>query len=124
VIRTNALLGLLVMTACSQSGSARKVVEAGSFGGDAARGREAIARFDCGTCHTIPGVTGARGLVAPPLNGFAQRAFISGEIPNTRANLVRWIMHPQYLVPKTPMPDLGAPEQSARDMAAYLYSLR
>jgi hypothetical protein len=33
-------------------------------------------------------------------------------------------MHPQSLLPKTAMPDLGAPEQSARNMAAYLYSLR
>jgi len=36
---------------------------------------------------------------------------------------VRWIMAPQSLVPRNAMPDLGVPERSARDIAAYLYGL-
>ncbi|HEU4643044.1 MAG TPA: hypothetical protein VFS44_11365, partial [Gemmatimonadaceae bacterium] len=28
-------------------------------GGDPARGRQAIGRYGCGACHTIPGVQGA-----------------------------------------------------------------
>jgi cytochrome c1 len=46
---------------------------------------------------------------------------IAGHLPNTPANLVRWIMHPQEVAPGTLMPDLGVPERQARDIAAYLY---
>ena len=35
--------------------------------GDPQRGRVALVQFDCGVCHVIPGVTGARGMVGPPL---------------------------------------------------------
>ena len=93
-------------------------------GGSPARGRQMLAGWGCGSCHTIPGVPGANSAVAPPLTSYAARAFVAGQAPNTPENLVRWIMHPQSVVPLTAMPDLGAPEPIARDMAAYLYTLR
>jgi cytochrome c1 len=75
-------------------------------------------------CHTIPGVLGARGIVGPPLTAFAHRAFIGGTIPNTPTNLVRWVLDPPAVDPRTAMPDLGLREQQARDVAAFLYTLR
>ena len=33
--------------------------------GDPQRGRTALAEFDCGVCHAIPGVAGAHGTVGP-----------------------------------------------------------
>lgn len=93
-------------------------------GGDAARGRRALAAYGCGSCHLIPGVEAARGLVGPPLDQFARRTFIAGEVPNTPDYLVRWIMVPQSIEPGTAMPNLGVTEGQARDMAAYLYTLR
>jgi cytochrome c1 len=93
-------------------------------GGDARRGRMAIEQRNCGACHTVPGIRTARGLVAPPLDWFARRTFIAGEVPNTPANLVRWIQSPQSIEPRTAMPALGLSEQEARDVAAYLYTLR
>jgi cytochrome c len=38
--------------------------------------------------------------------------------------MLRWIRDPQSVNPRTVMPNLGVTEQHARDMAAYLYSLR
>ena len=52
------------------------------LGGDPDRGKEQIVAYGCGSCHVIPGVPGAKGLVGPPLTQFAHRAFIAGEVPN------------------------------------------
>jgi cytochrome c1 len=92
--------------------------------GDPERGRASIRSHQCGACHTIPGVTGARGIVGPPLAGFGARAFIAGELPNTPENLVRWIQDPPAIEPETAMPALGVAQSDARDIAAYLYQLR
>lgn len=92
-------------------------------GGAAARGMQVIAAKNCGSCHTIPGITGAHGLVGPPLVYFSRRTYIAGEIPNRPENLVRWVMSPQSVEPHTAMPNLGLTEQQGRDVAAYLYTL-
>jgi cytochrome c len=93
-------------------------------GGNAQRGPVAIQRYGCGTCHTIPGVKGANGRVAPPLLWFAERAFIAGEVSNTPEHLITWITVPQAIEPGTDMPNLGVTDEEARDIAAYLYTLR
>jgi cytochrome c1 len=92
--------------------------------GDAGRGHDVIAAYHCGACHTIPGVIGANGRVGPPLEAFGARTFIAGEMPNTPDNLVRWVRDPRGVAPRTAMPGLGLDEQEARDVAAYLYTLR
>jgi cytochrome c1 len=63
-------------------------------------------------------------MVGPPLAGFAGRTYIAGRFPNTAPALVRWIESPQAVAPGTAMPDLGIEEAQARDIAAYLYTLR
>jgi cytochrome c1 len=88
------------------------------------RGRQYLAQWGCGSCHMIPGIRSAAGVVAPPLTAFARRSFIAGEVPNNVENLVRWLVNPQSIEPGTAMPNLGISEPVARDMAAYLYSLR
>jgi cytochrome c len=85
-------------------------------------GRELIASYGCGSCHTIPGVPGADAMAAPPLNDFYKRTYIAGRLPNTWENLTNWIANPQDLEPGTAMPDLGVKDDEARDIAAYLYS--
>ena len=37
---------------------------------------------------------------------------------------MRWIKHPQQIDPKNVMPDMGVNDQDARDITAYLYTLR
>lgn len=67
----------------------------------------------------------ATSRAAPPLNGIRERQILAGELPNTPENMVRWIMHPDSIEPDVAMPALVAGDpQAARDIAAYLYSLR
>jgi cytochrome c len=93
-------------------------------GGDSHRGAALIDQYRCGACHYIPGIHDARGMVGPPLMFFGQRTFIAGEVPNSPENLVQWIRSPKSIEPGTAMPELGLSEQEARDVAAYLYTLR
>lgn len=93
-------------------------------GGNPYHGRDAILRRDCGSCHTIPGVRGAHGMVGPPLVWFARRTFIGGRLPNSPENLARWLHNPPEVSPGTAMPNLGLGNQEVRDVEAYLYTLR
>ncbi|MFL5523379.1 MAG: cytochrome c oxidase assembly protein, partial [Gemmatimonadaceae bacterium] len=92
-------------------------------GADVDRGRTAIKRYGCGSCHNIPGVTGAAGLVGPPLDDVARRVYIAGVLPNEPDNMIRWIENPPAIDPKTAMPYMGVTTRDARDIAAYLYNL-
>ncbi|WP_334190882.1 c-type cytochrome [Noviherbaspirillum sp.] len=92
--------------------------------GDVQAGRLAIDQYLCATCHQIPGIVGANRHVGPPLNGIGTRKYIAGVLPNTRENMVRWLRHPTAVDPLSAMPDLGVTEKDARDIAAYLYTLK
>jgi cytochrome c len=92
-------------------------------GGDPERGKEVIVRSGCSACHVIPGIRGADGLVGPPLNHFARRAYVGGVLPNRPQNLVAWLLDPPAIDEKTAMPAPGISEAEARDVAAYLYRL-
>ena len=93
-------------------------------GGNAERGTQRIAQYGCPARHTIPGVKNANGNVGPPLARIGDRTYIAGMLRNTPANLVRWIREPQAVIPGNAMPDMGVSEADARDIAAYLYTLR
>jgi cytochrome c len=90
-------------------------------GGNPVAGKAAIANYGCGSCHVIPGVERARGLVGPPLTDSALRAYIAGRAYNTPANLEAWIRLPDSVEPGTAMPTLGVSIEEARDIASYLY---
>lgn len=91
--------------------------------GDADRGRQAIAEYGCGSCHTVPGVTRADATVGPPLTAWGERASIAGKFPNRPEYLVAWIHDPQALIPGSIMPNTGVTMEGAQDIAAYLYTL-
>ncbi|MGH9342942.1 MAG: c-type cytochrome [Terriglobia bacterium] len=93
-------------------------------GGIASLGKQIMVQRKCGSCHTVPGIPGAHGVFGPPLTSIGDRTYIAGNFPNQPNNLVHWIMSPTSMKPKTAMPDLGLSEQQARDVAAYLYTLR
>jgi cytochrome c len=114
-----SLTGALLLAGCHDDDPARPVA-----GGDAQAGRALIASYGCGSCHVVPGVRGAVGLVGPPLVHFARRAYIAGEVPNDADFLIRWIEVPQAIEPGTAMPNLGVTEGQARSIAAYLYTLK
>jgi cytochrome c2 len=95
-----------------------------NLGGDPRHGAALISQFGCGTCHTIPGVAGAGGLVGPPLTGIAQRVYLAGVLRNSPENMSAWLQDPQQFVPGNAMPRMGISPSDARDVTAFLYTLR
>jgi cytochrome c1 len=93
-------------------------------GGNPRNGPAAIGRYGCGSCHTIPKVRSAIGTVGPPLTGIALRTYLGGRLPNSPDNMVRWIQHPQHVEQGTAMPEMGVTDTDARDITAFLYTLR
>jgi cytochrome c len=107
----------LLLAACSPEPPA-------ALGGDVENGRLLLRQFGCGSCHEIPEVAAARGRVGPPLAGVARRVYLGGVLPNTPENMAAFIRAPHQADPRTAMPDLGVTEAHARDMVAYLYTLK
>jgi cytochrome c2 len=117
------IVALPLAAACEPADGAAASAEQ-MTGGDAERGRELIRAYGCGTCHDVPGVTGADGLVGPPLGGIASRSYIGGVLPNAPENLIHWIQDPKSVDSLTAMPNVGVTPADARHIAAYLYTLR
>jgi mono/diheme cytochrome c family protein len=88
------------------------------------RGKVAIHQYACTTCHVIRGLAGAIHPVGPSLDGIGNRKYLAGVLPNTTENMVRWLRAPQEVAPLSAMPDLGVSERDARDIAAYLETLK
>jgi cytochrome c1 len=116
-----ALLAAPVLAGCTSTGTQPSAVIPGA---SLESGKVSITHYGCGSCHTIPGVRGADALVGPPLTKFGRRSFIAGQLSNTPDNLVRWITDPKGVEPGTDMPNLGVTGEEARNIAAYLESLR
>jgi cytochrome c len=128
-LRVAAILGSwiiwlagLALTGCR--GGRQPAAYAPTNGGDPDRGRTLVAARSCGVCHVIPGVVGAAGVIGPSLAGVARRDMIPAGLPNTTDNLAHWVRDPEGLEPKAAMPNLGLDETQARDVAAFLETLR
>lgn len=89
-----------------------------------ARGAELIHTKGCGSCHIVPGVSSADGVVGPPLNAWGQHVYIAGRLPNNSANLIRWLIDTHDVIPNSAMPEVPLTYQEANDIATYLHSLR
>lgn len=114
----------LVFSSAGCGAAERRKDAAAATGGNPDAGIAAIVRYGCGSCHAIPGVPGASGLVGPPLAGVGKRLYIAGMLSNTPDNLMHWVQHPTSVNPKTLMPELGVTFQDAKDIAALFYSLK
>jgi cytochrome c2 len=93
-------------------------------GGDPKKGPSFIVQFGCAGCHQIPGIRGPAGKVGPPLADVGARIYLGGRVLNTPQGLVEWITDPRKIDPKSAMPTTGISQDEARDVAAYLLSLR
>ena len=122
VVFAGVLTHLAISEYRSSGISARQAAE--MTGGDPRRGRAMAKDRGCGACHRIPGVDDARGLVGPPLDGFADRVYVAGMVPNAPDYLIAWIRDPQQINPRTAMPNVGLSAGEAQDIAAYLYTLK
>jgi len=108
---------LLLLVACKRE-SAPAVI------GDATHGRQLVQQYGCASCHDIPNVSGARGMVGPPLTQFAIRELVAGKFPNTPENLIKYLQNPQAADPANVMPNFGLTSEQCRDIAAFLYTLK
>jgi len=124
-MRTTAglAIALCALAACG-TGNSDEYDAATIAHGSPHRGHDLIMQYGCGSCHSIPGIPGAVATVAPPLAGIAQRSYIGGVLTNTPDHLREWIMDPPKVDSNTAMPNLGVSAQDARDISAYLYTLR
>lgn len=84
---------------------------------------KALIAVQCVACHQVPGVRGAQGWVGPSLAGIGRQQVIAGKFANSPDTMVRWLMHPQAMVPGNAMPEMGLSENQARSIANYLYTL-
>jgi cytochrome c2 len=90
---------------------------------NAARGKAAIERVGCASCHDIAGIRWPKGSVGPTIETMRDRALIAGRVPNEPEMLARFVRNAPALVPGTTMPSMPLTEQDSRDVAAYLYEI-
>ncbi len=84
------------------------------------RGAVALREYGCGSCHRIPGIASADGIVGPPLVDMDRRVYVGRGLPNTARNMARWIRTPQQFAPGSAMPDMSVSEADAAAIAAWL----
>lgn len=121
-ITTAACLLIAFLSGCVDHRDAQWAAE--MTGGSVLRGHEAIRSYGCMSCHSIPGVAGAHARVGPPLAGIASRSYIAGVLSNTPDHMIEWLRNPPGIDSKTAMPNMHVTERDARDIAAYLYTLK
>jgi cytochrome c1 len=114
-----AIVALSLLGGCRQHART-----ADPTGANPRHGASVIAQAGCGACHNVPGVPGARGRVGPPLDHIGTQTILAGTLPNTPANMLTWIRTPQAVRPGDAMPNMELTEHDARDVAAYLSTLR
>jgi|SRR5450755_923946 cytochrome c len=113
----------LALTACNWFRDFDFARGARLTGGAPEAGRTKLAMRACGSCHVIPGVPRAEGKSAPSLAGWSGRRTFLNNVPNTPAELEKWLDKPSHRKPGTNMPDIALSPQDARDMTAYLFSI-
>lgn len=78
----------------------------------------------CGNCHAIEG-TPADMHIGPDLTHIGSReTILSGMLPNTKFNLVRWLTNPQKVKPGAHMPNFLLDSTEVNDLATYLEGLK
>lgn len=91
---------------------------------DPRHGRTLVVAKGCAACHAFPDIGWPRGSLGPPLDGFANQGLIAGRLPNQPGNLMRFIRDAPAYAPEGAMPAIPMSDQDARDVAAYLLTLR
>jgi len=112
------LTTLLLIAACKRPEAASPTA------GNPSRGKQLIEQYGCSSCHIVPGIEGAKGMVGPSLEHIASRQIIAMKLANTEPNLTAYIQNPQMTDPQNAMPNLGIKPDEARDIVAYLYTLK
>lgn len=91
---------------------------------DEASAKAILKSKSCGSCHYIPGVPGARGVIGPSLKGLKNRVMIAGgRLENTPENLRDWLKNPKSILPETMMPNLGLEDAQIEVLVEFLRKL-
>jgi cytochrome c2 len=117
ILLRSALSALLSLAACKGHEQTQSI-------GDAAHGKQLIDKYGCAACHVIPQIEGPKGMVGPPLEHIASRQIIGGKLTNTPQNMMSWLQNPQMVDPNNSMPNLGVTPADARDITAFLETLK
>ena len=100
--------------------AAQRAPAAAPTSGQAERGEQVFLEADCGSCHTIRGVSEA-GEPGPDLTHVASRRTLASDtLDNTTANLERWLRDPEAVKVGTTMP---TPDLTAEQLAALVVYL-
>lgn len=84
---------------------------------------QALIAIHCAACHRVPGVAVATGRVGPSLAHIGSQQIIAGYFANSPGLLMRWIEHPQKLLPGNAMPEMGLSPDEAATIVDYLYTM-
>ena len=120
---SNTAINLVLLATLAACGQARAAGPE-NFNGDPKHGADLVRSYGCGGCHDIPGVENANGNVGPPLHRIGTRTYIAGLLHNSPENMAFWIEDPQRVLPGNAMPRMGIKPNEARDIAAFLYTLK
>lgn len=105
--------------------AAAQAGEAASPASEAARrGQQLLVSSSCAGCHRIAG-TDAAGIAGPDLTHVASRRYVAaGTLPNTPAEMHRWLAATQDVKPDALMPQIDLTDEQVDDLVAYLEGLR
>jgi len=79
-----------------------------------------IREKGCGSCHQIPAMSSANGRVGPSLAHYSKRAYIAGVMPNTKENLIAWLLNPKAVTADTAMPNSQLTIAQAKQITTFL----
>jgi cytochrome c1 len=91
---------------------------------NAGNGLRLVSEKGCVACHTFPDVPWPRGGLGPSLQDFGRQGLIAGRLPNQPGILMQFVRNAPTLAPGTAMPAILMTDQEARDVTAYLYTLK
>ncbi|HJZ72040.1 MAG TPA: cytochrome c oxidase subunit II [Vicinamibacterales bacterium] len=87
-------------------------------------GERVFLSLSCVNCHAVAG-TAAAGTFGPDLSHVMSRDTLgAGLIPNTTANLRRWIRDPQVMKPGNLMPNMQLSDRELDQVHGYLSTLK
>ena len=106
-----------MLSAYQASGFDSQALDASALNADAAaRGKELFyTKYACQSCHTAD-YKKDKGYVGPPLAGVGDRL--------TPVWIYKWLKNPNALTPGTLMPNPNLPDGEARDLTAFLVTLK
>ncbi|MFQ5734493.1 MAG: c-type cytochrome, partial [Planctomycetaceae bacterium] len=91
--------------------------------GDTTRGKQLFDRKGCIACHQLHETGGDIGpSLTTQVPEFPQGTWVGDKLKG--GWIYRWLKNPQALLPDTVEPNLGLSDQEARDLTAYLLSLK